>query len=273
MSQEFLKDDGQLRVFIVPVDILDVPGLTTSEKLVYIVLRSYVNPTSPTAFPAYQTIADKASLTRRRVIDIIKSLEEKGLIRKETRFTVTKNRKIRDTSNIYTLITPKKNNKGEIISPTPVKSFHSLGEMISPENNHLNKSIKYMNDCMNINGTSNKTNTTKESTTENSQKELKKEIMDALHTYVPKHCYANNIPLGQTYIADIYFMLLKQFQYRLSAEIVRMAAERYFDRACEILSSGVVVNKFNVKNPVGLFYECYKEAIQLYKVQQHKLTN
>ncbi|MCY9771470.1 helix-turn-helix domain-containing protein, partial [Paenibacillus alvei] len=73
--KEFLQDDGQLRVFIVPVDILDVPDLTSSEKLVYIVLRSYsyVNPSDSSAFPDYETIARKASLSRKRVIDVVKS--------------------------------------------------------------------------------------------------------------------------------------------------------------------------------------------------------
>lgn len=269
MSKEFIQDDGQLRVFIVPVDILDVPGLTTSEKLVYVVLRSYVNPTDPTAFPAYQTIADKASLTRRRVIDIIKSLEEKGLIRKESRFTVTKNRKIRGTSNTYTLITPKKNTRGEIISPGGVKSFHQGGEIISPEHNHLNKSIKNMIDCMDEPEQLAEINNIKEKPLLPDQNQVKDEIMRALNTYVPGHCYANNLPLGQDHIASIYLMLLNQFQHRLSAEIVRIAAERYFDCACEVLPGGRVANKINVTNPVGLFNTCYKEAIALYKAQ-HK---
>lgn len=140
--REYIQDDGQLRVFIVPVDILDEPDLSSSEKLVYIVLRSYVNPTDPSAFPSYETIAKKASLSRRRVIDIVKSLEEKQLIKKEIRMTVTKDRKIKNTSNLYTLVTPKRRvAASETISPPPVKPFHQGSEIISPYHNHLKEPL------------------------------------------------------------------------------------------------------------------------------------
>lgn len=42
-------------------------------------------------------------------------------------------------------------------------------------------------------------------------------------------------------------MLLRDFKHGLSAEIVRRAAERYFDLAYEILPGGVVANKLVVK--------------------------
>lgn len=282
MSNEFIQDDGQLRVFIVPVDILDVPDLTTSEKLVYIVLRSFVNPTDPTAFPSYETIAKKASLKRRRTIDIVKSLEEKGLIQKRIRFDVSKNRKIKNTSNLYTLVTPKKQQPkveqpptqtkekgGAIIAPPRVQPLHPGGAIIAPDHNHLSIPSLNVIDCMDESEKSDGINDIKEKPITHDQNIVKDEIMDALNKYIPGYCYANNLPLGQDHIASIYLMLLKQFQHLLSAEIVRIAAERYFERACEVLPGGIVANKFDVKNPVGLFHECYKEAIKLYKAQ-HK---
>jgi len=97
----------------------------------------------------------------------------------------------------------------------------------------------------------------------------KQEIMDALNTYVPGYCYANNLPLGQDHIAQIFLTLLRErsFQHRLSSEIVRMASENYFNRACVTLPNGNVANSFDVENPVGLFKTCYYEAIELYKHQ------
>jgi len=266
MSKEFLQDDGQLRVFIVPVDIMDVPDLTIYEQMAYMVLRSYVNPTDPTAFPSYPTIARRGRMSKSSAIRAIEGLIQKGLIMKEIRLDVSKNRKIKHTSNRYTLITPKR--QGSVSQTRGVVSHrHGGGVSQTPEHNHLKKTSLNMNDCMSNSSDSNNLLNTNEPLETPCKNEVENEIMDALSTYVPKHCYADNFPLGQAYIAEIYLMLLKQFQQRLSAEIVRMAAERYFDRACVILPGGVVANKFDVKNPVGLFYECYTEAIKLYKAQ------
>lgn len=267
MTKEYIQDDGQLRVFIVPVDILDVPDLTSSEKLVYIVLRSYVNPTDPTAFPAYKTIAAKASLSRRRVIDIIKSLEEKGLIRKAARFTVTKERKIRDTSNTYTLITPKKAKPSEIIAPPPVKPLHPPGETIAPYHNHLTESSLNMIDCMSASAEIAAARSESSVSLESEQDE----IYIALQQYAPKYCYVeNNMPIGNEYIADTYLMLVNQFPTQLSPEVVRIACELYFDRACSIQVSEGVVMRQRIENPVGFFQWCYKDAIKKYKVKRSR---
>lgn len=267
MTKEYIQDDGQLRVFIVPVDILDVPDLTSSEKLVYIVLRSYVNPTDPTAFPAYKTIAAKASLSRRRVIDIIKSLEEKGLIRKEARFTVTKERKIRDTSNIYTLITPKKAKPSETIAPPQVKPLHSPGETIAPYHNHLTEPSINMIDCMSASAEI----AAAQSESSASLESEKDEIYEALQQYAPKNCYIeNNMPMGDAFISETYLMLVNQFQTQLSPEVVRTACELYFDRACYIQAPEGVLMRQRVDNPVGFFRWCYKDAIKQYKASRNK---
>ncbi|MCY9508471.1 helix-turn-helix domain-containing protein [Paenibacillus larvae] len=160
-NNDRIQEDGKLRAFIVPADILDVPDLTTAEKLVYIALRSYTNPHDSSAFPAYETIAKKASLSRRRVIDVIKSLVEKGLIKKEPRLQVTKDRKIKNTSNLYTLEMPEPRKVkpchqrdseiispggSETISPGVVKPFHQGSETISPYQYHLTESLLIMID-------------------------------------------------------------------------------------------------------------------------------
>lgn len=136
---EFLQDD--LRVFVVPVDILNVPDLTTHEKMVYVILRSFANPHKAEAFPSYETIARMGSMSRRHAINCVKRLVEKGLILKEERLDVTKNRKIRNTSNLYKLQTPKVVNTvhqgSEPDSPPLVNTVHQGSEYSSPDHNHL----------------------------------------------------------------------------------------------------------------------------------------
>ena len=267
-NNEFIQDDGQLRVFIVPVDILEVPDLSSSEKLIYIVLRSYVNPTDPTAFPSYETIAKKASLKRRRTIDIVKSLVEKGLIKKEARLDVSKNRKIRSTSNMYTLITPKKQPKAPakvksktqlkvsqedkkgsaIIAPPLVQPLHPPSAIIAPYHNHLKEPSLNMYDCMSENT-----------------------IYEALIKFAPKKCYiSNGIPMSKDYVEDIYLLLIKQFpSHDLDPATVEKACDRYNSN-----TGTDIFGEMNMvpNNPVGYFKTCYQEAIELSKVKK-KILN
>lgn len=103
MENGKLKDT--LRVFVVPTEILDTE-LNIYEKMVYMVLRSYANGQDDTAFPSYNTIAQKGSMSKRKAIDCVKRLEELGLIKKEERLTASKNRKVSQTSNLYTIYRP-----------------------------------------------------------------------------------------------------------------------------------------------------------------------
>jgi hypothetical protein len=101
IMKELLQDN--LRVFVVPVDIMDIPSLDIYEQMVYIVLRSFTNPREATAFPSYNTIAKLGRMSRRKAIDCVTSLVEKGLLKKEVRLDVTKNINITKKSNLYTL--------------------------------------------------------------------------------------------------------------------------------------------------------------------------
>lgn len=258
--KEFLQDDGQLRVFIVPTDIMDVPGLTIYEQMTYMVLRSYVNPTDPTAFPSYKTIAQRGRMSRSSAIRSVEGLVEKGLITKEVRLDVSKNRKIKNTSNLYTIKTPRKKGSvsqtppggsssqtpGGSVSQTPgvVPDRYQGGVSQIPYHYHLKEPSLNMIDCT-------KTDTN--------------EIYELLKDKASKYCYYEGIPLGVGHINEIYLMLLKQFSGQLSAEIVHIACELYFDRACELsIPEGVVMTQ-DISNPVGFFHHCYKDAIEQYK--------
>lgn len=144
---EFIQDDGQLRVFIVPVDIMDVPDLTIYEQMLYMVLRSYANPTNPTAFPSYPTLARRGRMSRSSAIRAVDGLVQKGLITKEIRLDVSKNRKIKNTSNMYTLITPKQGSvsqtRGGSVSQTRGVVSEGNGGSVSqtPYHNHLKEPL------------------------------------------------------------------------------------------------------------------------------------
>jgi hypothetical protein len=126
---EHIKDN--LKVFVVPVDIFDVPNLSIYDKMVYIVLRSFVNPRELTAFPSYALIAKLAGMTPRKAMQSMQVLIDVGLVTKETRFEVTEDRKIRQTSNLYKLENPNRL-VGESHSPPPVNHIHPGGESHSP---------------------------------------------------------------------------------------------------------------------------------------------
>ena len=261
--KEFLQDDGQLRVFIVPVDIMDVPDLTIYEQMTYMVLRSYVNPTDPTAFPSYPTIAKRGRMSRSSAIRAVEGLVQKGLITKEIRLAVSKNRKIKNTSNRYTLITPKKaeTNQGSVSQERGVVSERNGGSVPqTPYHNHLKEPLLNMIDCMGASAE------IAAALAEPSQP-IQNEIYETLNKYIPKYLYIDGIPAGSSYVGDIFLMLVKQFPDRLDPEVIKLAAERYFERTAEIDPSAPnsVIMKMKVRNPVGLFQESYKEAVKLYK--------
>ena len=70
--------------FQVPNDVFEI-GLNKHEILVYTYLARCSNQGSH-AFPSYNTIAKKCSMSRRTAISSIQSLEEKGLLTKQQRF-------------------------------------------------------------------------------------------------------------------------------------------------------------------------------------------
>ncbi|MBX4152304.1 helix-turn-helix domain-containing protein [Paenibacillus lautus] len=281
--KEFLQDDGQLRVFIVPVDIMDVPDLTIYEQMTYIVLRSYVNPTDPTAFPSYPTIAKRGRMSRSSAIRAVEGLVQKGLITKEIRLDVSKNRKIKNTSNLYTLITPKntESKQGSVsqtlgggVSQTPgVVSDRNGGSVPqTPYHNHLKEPLLNMFDCMGTPKIENRSLNDLKSAAEEiaaASESVSNEIYETLQIEVPKYCFVQGVPLGTEYINEIYIMLLNQFPNQLSPEVISIACELYFDRACQFDITEGVVMTMDIQNPTGFFQHCYKDAIKQYKAS-HK---
>lgn len=107
MSKDNLRDGRVKNWFYLENDLLDRQDLTIYEKTVYIVIARYVNNEN-TAFPSYETIAKKGSMAKVQAMRVVKSLIKKGLLKKVARKNKTNGG---STSNLYTLLNPKPNNK------------------------------------------------------------------------------------------------------------------------------------------------------------------
>lgn len=81
--------------FMVSNDVFKL-GLNPHDFVVYVCLLRYADNSTRQAFPGYERLAKDCNMGRKRVIDAIKVLEEKGLVKKEVRFKDGRN-----TSNLY----------------------------------------------------------------------------------------------------------------------------------------------------------------------------
>ncbi|MCL0101025.1 helix-turn-helix domain-containing protein, partial [Peptococcaceae bacterium] len=93
--------------FIADNAIFDRKDLSANEKLVYLYFCRRANSENK-AWPSYQRIADDSGLSRRTVIDVIKKLINKNLLKKNTRLDPSGNH----ASNEYTLLPVANYNTG-----------------------------------------------------------------------------------------------------------------------------------------------------------------
>lgn len=105
---------NNFRPAVFPADLMYDPKLSMSERMVMIILYSYTNAHTNTAFPSYQTIADRAAITRSAAIQIVKRLISKEYIIKQENFRKSKAEgKMEQTSNLYTLSYQPRTKKGQ----------------------------------------------------------------------------------------------------------------------------------------------------------------
>jgi len=139
MSKDNLRDGRVKNWFYLENDLLDREDLTIYEKTVYIVIARYVNGENK-AFPSYETIAKKGSMAKVQAKRVVKSLIQKGLLKKEVR--KDKNNKSY-TSNLYTLLNPKtkdNNDKNEVVSDRYQGGVHQIPGVVShryPNNTNI----------------------------------------------------------------------------------------------------------------------------------------
>jgi hypothetical protein len=97
---------------VFPSDILYDSNLDSSERFILLILFTYTNAHTNTAFPSYQTISERAAISRRSAIRIVERLIEKGYIVKQKNFREAKTKgKIEQTSNLFTLFFRAKGNE------------------------------------------------------------------------------------------------------------------------------------------------------------------
>ena len=141
MSNDNLRDGRVKNWFYLENDLLDRKDLNIYEKTVYIVIARYVNGENK-AFPSYETIAKKGSMAKVQAKRVVKSLIQKGLLKKEVR--KDKNNKSY-TSNLYTLLNPKtkdNNDKNEVVSNRYQGGVHQIPGVVShryPNNTNIKK--------------------------------------------------------------------------------------------------------------------------------------
>jgi predicted transcriptional regulator len=170
MANNNLRDGRVRNWFYLENDLLDRQDLNIYEKTVYIVIARYVNSENK-AFPSYETIAKKGSMAKVQAMRVVKSLIQKGLLKKEAR----KNKENEgSTSNLYTLLNPKPKNKNDNKKDKGVSDRYPGGKpqipgVVSdryPNNTNIKKT-----DLNNVNTAS------REEVVENSAEEIK-EVTD-----------------------------------------------------------------------------------------------
>lgn len=75
--------------------------LSAHEIAVYVVLCAYASSTDKSCFPSYQTIGEKAGISRRKAIDVIAALTARGLVEKHAQKSGAGDH----TSNLYVIKT------------------------------------------------------------------------------------------------------------------------------------------------------------------------
>jgi hypothetical protein len=127
---------------------IESPGwLSCSELSVLFALQFFANGTNSSngVYPSYKTICMYANVSKRTAVDCIKSLEEKGLIQKETRGDENG-----QTSNIYFLNIWNHEPPASLGHPDPrcsdctppVQILHPPGANSAPEQEPMNKKRK-----------------------------------------------------------------------------------------------------------------------------------
>ena len=129
--------------FQVANDIFEI-GLSNNEILVYIYLARCSN--NSTAFPSYKTIGEKTGISRDTAIRVMKKLENKNLIYKETRKFIKETddkQKVFNKSNVYYL-------------EHDLSKFKSLGGSTQPlplvaQNDHPSSTVQPYKELLNNN--------------------------------------------------------------------------------------------------------------------------
>ncbi|SMF91262.1 hypothetical protein SAMN05661091_5394 [Paenibacillus uliginis N3/975] len=103
------------------------------------------------------------------------------------------------------------------------------------------------------------------------KREIDKSANDAILQALAKAL--RKLPLNDTaslfdqYFTDIFAMLTRRYKGQLEAEVIDLAADRYFTKAVDMWTG---LPKPSVYSPVGVFHDCYAEALAEWTAIQFK---
>ena len=99
MKEQELGLNSKFAPAVFPADIMYDENLDSTERWILTILFTYTNAHTNTAFPSYQTIADRSGFSRRTCIRTVDSLTGKGYIVKKEVYQKTKDGKINQSSH------------------------------------------------------------------------------------------------------------------------------------------------------------------------------
>lgn len=107
----------------------------------------------------------------------------------------------------------------------------------------------------------------KETNQEDREDEKDKDILDALYKHTQR-IEINENASGIEFADEFFVMLKKYYPTRLHPEIVKIACLLYNQNQVSLYKEdAIAVGK--IKNPTGWFHKCYKDAIRMWKAQEH----
>lgn len=95
-------------------------------------------------------------------------------------------------------------------------------------------------------------------------------ILDTLAKELRKLPLNDTSTLYEFYFEDIYAMLTRRFPGQLDPEVIRIAGERYFNKAIDMRTG---LPKIDVSSPTGLYFDVYSEALAEWQARKYKLNN
>lgn len=234
-------------------------------------------------YPSRELLAENLCCSTRQIDKWVKSLRTKGLLRTGRRRNVHNKQWDNTVYNFKPLLDSLLRLIGEQELPAPAEEFEVIWDDDTEKNDPREPEVRVDPVPEVRMGLVPEVRTKMKSKKENikydclieasaeiavASESVSNEIYETLHTEVPKHCYMQGMPLGTGYINEIYLMLLNQFPNQLSPEIVSIACELYFNRACRITIPEGISMTMDIQNPVGFYQICYKDAIKQYKAQR-----
>ncbi|MBO2944890.1 helix-turn-helix domain-containing protein [Paenibacillus sp. F411] len=199
----------------------------------------------PSNWQVYVTDLVKRSKDGRdAVYSALKQLEECGYVERSQK----RNEDTKKIEGMETIVYERP----IIDEPGPDFPLTDFPDMAKPD---ADNSTQVIND-LNINDSKKKMN-----------KSATADILKSLSKALRKLPLNDTATLYDQYFADIYAMLTRRFSGQLEPEAIGLAADRYFQKAVDLRTG---LPKESVYSPVGVFYDCYAEAVAEWTAEQFK---